>query len=454
MRRTQVFMLSSFAGIPELPDFSRKQLRQFSLSLLRRTSAPRAAPISVEGRATGHPGIRGLSGSREPRTQEEQDLDEPDEIGSEAGSLVVAVTLKQVAEHAGQSLSTASRILNNEPHLFKQETREKVIHAARVLGYRPALRSNRLNAIGLLLADPNRQILPDSLHWLLRELHARNQHLMIGEVPDESDDRNHNGISDDENGAADGDDNDTPSPHDRSVPKLLREWAVDGLLIYDGGAALADPPLPRRMMKLIRRNRVPTIWLNTRCRCDCVYADYHHGAREATQRLLRLGHRRTLFIDLNDDGARTHTDRRGGYESAAHGAGVTPHTLVAYTPASERATLLAQCLREHRGRRDAPTAILCAQPATALPLYLAAMKARLSIPRDLSILTMHDPHREDEALLRSTGTAISNMRLPAFELAREGLRALDAKMERPRRPLPPRALRLVYNEGMTVAPPP
>jgi LacI family transcriptional regulator len=364
---------------------------------------------------------------------------------------VVTVTLKQVAEHAGQSLSTASRILNNEPHLFKPETREKVLNAARLLGYRPAVRNTRLNAIGLLMADAHRQILPDSLHWLLRELHARNQHLMIGEMPDESDDRCHNGQSHD---APEDDDNDTPSLHDRSVPKLLREWAVDGLLIYDGGAAVVDPPLPPRMMRLIRRNRVPTVWLNTRRRYDCVFADYHYGAREATQRLLRLGHRRTLFIDLDDDdGARTHTDRRGGYESAARRAGVTPHTLIAPTPASERATLLAQWLRERRARRDVPTAILCAQPATALPLYLATTRARLLVPRDLSILTMHDPHREDEAVLKSTGTAISNMRLPAFELAREGLRALDAKMERPRHSLPPRALRLVYNEGMTVAPP-
>jgi DNA-binding LacI/PurR family transcriptional regulator len=372
---------------------------------------------------------------------------------------VVTVTLKQVAEHAGQSLSTASRILNNEPHLFKQETREKVINAARLLGYRPALRNNRLNAIGLLLADPRRQILPDSLHWLLRELHARNQHLMVGEVPEQlpaghngngaNHDHNHD---DDDDRHREEDENGTPTRHDRSMPKLLREWAVDGLLIYDGSAALADP-LPRKMMALIRRNRVPTIWLNTRRRCDCVYADYYGGSREATQRLLRLGHRRTLFINLNDDGARTHSDRRGGYESAARGAGIAPHTLITHTPAAERGPLLAQWLREHRGRRDFPTAILCAQPASALPLYLAAMKTRLSVPGDLSILTMHDPHREDEAVLRSTGVAIANVRLPAYELAREGLRALDAKMERPRRPLPPRALRLVYDQGMTVGPP-
>ncbi len=65
--------------------------------------------------------------------------------------------IKEVAEAAGVSTATVSRVLSNKPHV-RPELREKVLEAVETLGYRPnlvarTLRSQRSNAIGLIVSD-------------------------------------------------------------------------------------------------------------------------------------------------------------------------------------------------------------------------------------------------------------------------------------------------------------
>ena len=66
-------------------------------------------------------------------------------------------SIKEVAEAAGVSTATVSRVLSNKPHV-RPELREKVMKAVENLGYRPnliarTLRSQRSNAIGLIVSD-------------------------------------------------------------------------------------------------------------------------------------------------------------------------------------------------------------------------------------------------------------------------------------------------------------
>ncbi len=66
-------------------------------------------------------------------------------------------SIKEVAEAAGVSTATVSRVLSNKPHV-RPELREKVLEAVEKLGYRPnlvarTLRSQRSNAIGLIVSD-------------------------------------------------------------------------------------------------------------------------------------------------------------------------------------------------------------------------------------------------------------------------------------------------------------
>ena len=66
-------------------------------------------------------------------------------------------SIKEVAEAAGVSTATVSRVLSNKPYV-RSELRDRVMQAVEELGYRPnliarSLRSQRSNSIGLIVSD-------------------------------------------------------------------------------------------------------------------------------------------------------------------------------------------------------------------------------------------------------------------------------------------------------------
>jgi LacI family transcriptional regulator len=345
-----------------------------------------------------------------------------------ARSVSVSVTIKEIAKRSGLSVPTVSRILNNDSDLFRPETKEKVLQAARELGYRPnsyrmALRTKRFNAIGLLLGQ--RQIegslAGGVIRSLLAELHGRNQHLLVGEVWP----RGPEGAE-------------VTEP---AAPKMLREWSVDGTLIH------CDEASPPAVEKLIRENRIPAIWFNCHRDADCVYPDEREGARNATERLIRVGHARILFAGLDGAADAAQEQRLGGYEAAVRDGGLTAYRVIPndrVRPA-ERLDLLIEALRAPSGER--PTAALCSGRMTATAMFAAALAGGLSVPRDLSIIAIHDDPVDD------AGRRITTMCLPGSEMAMQGLAALNEKIADPTREMPSRAIPLAYCEGATLSPP-
>jgi LacI family transcriptional regulator len=76
-------------------------------------------------------------------------------VGATPGA---AGTAKAVAERAGVSVTTVSRVLNGHTDVIPKHTQERVLEAARALGYRPnslavALRKGVTQTIGLVVPD-------------------------------------------------------------------------------------------------------------------------------------------------------------------------------------------------------------------------------------------------------------------------------------------------------------
>lgn len=68
------------------------------------------------------------------------------------------VTIRDVAEAAGVSIATVSRVLNNKDHPVGAATRERILRAAEELGYRPnvaarSLRTERSSTVGIIADD-------------------------------------------------------------------------------------------------------------------------------------------------------------------------------------------------------------------------------------------------------------------------------------------------------------
>lgn len=80
------------------------------------------------------------------------------------------MTLRDVADAAGVSEMTVSRVLRNRGDV-SDRTRERVFHAARNLGYVPnkiagALASNRVNLVGVVIPSLSNMVFPDVLHGI------------------------------------------------------------------------------------------------------------------------------------------------------------------------------------------------------------------------------------------------------------------------------------------------
>ena len=314
-------------------------------------------------------------------------------------------TVREVAELAGVSLRTVCRILNGTTSLHRPETCERVLAAAAQLGYRPnasakAVRSGRSGGIALLLSsDLHRSYLPEALfEGIQAGIRAHDLHLTVATVPDPQ-------LTD-----------------ERVVPKFLRQWMADGLLVnYTIG-------VPPALLSLIDRLCIPSVWINTRHETDCVYADDFRSARRLTEYLLQIGHRRIAYVDYHTDPSSVEAqhysavDRCCGYELAMANAGLAAQVVRQDCMWSERRRIeSAVALLKSP---DRPTAIVAYSPGrTTLPLHLAAVAhCGLRVPGDLS-LTTFSPFVDDEV-----GVTMTKMLLPEREMGQEAVEMVLRKI--------------------------
>jgi LacI family transcriptional regulator len=325
----------------------------------------------------------------------------------EQNSAEVGVSkLEQIAAQAGVSANTVLRVLRREnkevwPSAVKRA--DEIRKLAQKIGYLPngsarAMRRGKFNAIALVLStDRGRSYLPNDLfngiHDAVNELLMR---MIVSKLGD----------------------NELTSA--KLMPAVLREWSCDGLLIN------YTDRVPAEMIRLIDKFHIPSIWINRKQAYEAVYYDDFAGAKEATQRLLKLGHRRIAYLDFlpKETWSNTHysrTDRYAGYAAAMREAGapLTPREQFAGVPAADRLRATCQLLRSV-GR---PTAVIGYDAGPRI-MHAAALVG-LRVPQDFSVVTFEplaavtgipDP---GEAFM---GWTISSMGVPG-ELA--GHRAVE-----------------------------
>jgi LacI family transcriptional regulator len=275
----------------------------------------------------------------------------------------MSITTDIIAKKAGLSRQTVSAVLNNRAHLFKAETRDRVLRVCDELGYKPngvasALREGKFNAIGLIASS--RQYLGVVASSAVEGIHAalqgRNWHLVSGRYDDEQ------------------------LIRDGVVPKLLRQLLVDGLIIN------YTHDMPARLGQLIDAQRTPAVWINTReVGRDTVRPDDFQGARLATEFLLRRGHRRVAFFNpvhpetlIRGGDVHYHVmDRFAGYEAAMTQAGLSPE-LIARPERSGPGDGPQVVDLSFLQSSDAPTAALAHSGQCVLPLLVESRVRQLS----------------------------------------------------------------------------
>ena len=284
------------------------------------------------------------------------------------------VTLQQIADQAGVTRSQVSRVLNgrykeNRPAIAKRAANIRKI--AEDLGYRPnaAARSTSNGRFAqtafVTCGDLGFDwFAPRLLHGIHQGLEQTGDRLIINEMSGEE------------------------LATVESVPRLLRESAVDGMLVH------VDNKLPGSIIETFDAQPVPAVLLNQKRRTRAVYPDALDGGRAAAHYLIDEGRRNIGFLALEPAGPSPHfsrADRLAGLQGTLADAGLTPdHTLDGvphYHRSRGNGNLIVDSFLKAHGGLDA---VVCYSMPEAIGLYLAATQRGLRI---LSLIHISEPTR-------------------------------------------------------------
>ncbi len=276
------------------------------------------------------------------------------------------VTMKTIAEEAGVSISTVSRVLSGQAAKYRisKRAQDAVVEAAERLDFAPnelarGLRLSKTFTLGLVVPDISNHFFSDIARHVATEARERGYSVILCDSEDDT-------------------------AIEKQELNLLQSRRVDGLIIAPVGRSGED-------VMAARQKGTPVVLVD-RVFPDVdvpyVTSDNHKGAYEATKYLLEQGHRSIAFIQGIPD-SWTSITRCRGYEAALMEYGIpNDKKLVQGTDFGEESGYLAgKWLLE---RKTPPTAIFAAGNMMSLGLLRAVAEKKLRVPEDVSIISFDD----------------------------------------------------------------
>jgi DNA-binding LacI/PurR family transcriptional regulator len=278
------------------------------------------------------------------------------------GPVRPTVTLKDVAARSGVSVTTVSRILNDRETGIpvRDETRLRILTAARELGYRPnllarGLRGSRSSLLGVIARDISDPFHIQVLRGLKDCAQARDYRLFLGHV-------------------------DYRTDVALAYSTMFEHSHADGILLLgdlDGG----DPAL--EILAGQHRFVVGVSDRAGRRLVPGVYTDSRAGTVQALDHLWALGHRGIICMsDTRTYDGRTRIEEYRRYLDA-RGAGARARVYVTDQEPAPAFEVGRQILAD---LDPATTAIYAASDTTAIGLIQAAFQAGVPIPGRLSVV--------------------------------------------------------------------
>jgi LacI family transcriptional regulator len=308
-------------------------------------------------------------------------------------------TSREVARRAGVSRSTVSVVLNDVTRIaIAPETRQRVLDAARELGYVPSaaarqLASGRARTIGLVITYAEHlrtdAFVPRALYSLNEEAHRRGFRVLVEALEDVT--------------AGD------------AYQQLVRGKQIDGLIVLN----------PRdddaRLPKLIA-DGFPVVVIGHAPDAPQVDVDNVGAARRATEHLLAAGRRRVAHLPYAPLAHHSSAMRRDGWRAALRAAGldagdawVEGADFSAESGHRAMATLL---------RRVRPDAVFAGNDTVAFGAMTALREAGLRIPDDVAVVGF-----DDIPLAAHGCPPLTTVRLPAVEMGHCAAERLILRIE-------------------------
>lgn len=276
------------------------------------------------------------------------------------------VTAQEVARLAEVSQSAVSRSFTPGASV-SEDTRSRVMVAARTLGYRPnamarSLITRRSRIIALVMSYLDNQFYPLVIEKLSQKLQKQGYHVLMF-------------ISDD-------------TDTDGVLAEIL-QYQVDGVVM---ASVVLSPDLARRCARtgvpVVLFNRVPDIRASARRTTSSVTSDNRRGGRLVAELLLARGHRRIAFL-AGLEKSSTNLERERGFNDALAKAGASVYRRAVGHYSFARAQEAARALFTAPGER--PDAVFVANDHMAIAaLDVLRQELGLRVPQDVSVVGFDD----------------------------------------------------------------
>lgn len=295
--------------------------------------------------------------------------------------------IKDVAEHAGVSMMTVSRVLNRD-NKVSTKTLDKVMQAVRDLNYLPNVSARRLAStksffLGLLYDNPSASYVSKFLLGALKQCRARGYHLVVDE--------------------ADLDIEVTLN----SISELIHVTQVDGMILLP---PICDMP---EVIELLEKEETPYIRISPDTNLNSspyICMDDYQAAFEVTEKLISQGHKKIAHI-IGDPQQGASRLRYQGYLDAlrSNQLSMPPEYIEQGYFTFKSGLAAANTLLD---LDEPPTAIFAANDDMAAAALTSANSRNLKIPENISVVGF------DDSLIASTvWPNLSTVRQPIQEMA-------------------------------------
>lgn len=306
------------------------------------------------------------------------------------------VTIKDVAQAAGVSVTTVSNVLNGRTEAMTQETLGRIQEAIRTLNYRPSrvarsMVTRRTATIGLIIAEIETPLFLQALNVIEPIARAADHNILVCSA--------HN------------------LEEEQQAVELLLEKRVDGIIFLSQSSYVENDylvNLPVSAPPIVLINRTTTLE-----RFDRIYWDNTGGVVKAMDYLVQAGHRHIAQL-RGPASRRSSEERLRGYK-----LGLKKHNLEYQDQYSLSGNyesvpeVWEQAAKKLLNVSPRPTAILASNDTVGAVVMRTIQQAGLRVPDDITVIG-----NDDQPFCIYLNPTLTTVEAPIIEAGRQAIEML------------------------------
>lgn len=284
------------------------------------------------------------------------------------------ITIKDIAEQAGVSVSTVSYVLNGNDRRVGPTTRGKILELIQELNYRPntvarSMIKRSTSTIGLVISEVDNSIFNAVVRTVEEILRGNSYHVVLFWA--------------------------TTTEEEIQAIETLRSLQVDGLIFLSTTRHYQNDHLLH-----LKNESIPFVVINRKLEApdiNLVNMDNVGIGRIATQHLVSLGHRQIATIAgpiENDPILVSARERHQGWQEVLQENNITPRpewtVSCNYSYRSGYGALKRLLNQTGRGP-NRPTALFVANDTMAIGALCALNELHIRVPDDIAVVGVGDP---------------------------------------------------------------